>query len=434
MQRANPPVEGRYRDAVADLDGRQPARMVPDLDRISALCDLLDHPELTYPTVHVTGTNGKTSTARVAARILCGHGLAAGLYTSPHLHSVTERLALCEEAISQDEFAEGYEHLRPYLQEVDGRGERVTYFEALTALAYLWFADKPVDAAVFEVGMGGRWDATNLVRGEVAVLCPIGLDHPELGETVEEVAGEKAGIIKPEATAVVQQQRPEAMAVIEARAKGVGATVTLEDRDFGVEARDLAVGGQRLRIRGLHETYEELLLPLHGEHQACNAAAAVAASEALLGRALSADVLREALAGATSPGRMEVVTRHPLVVLDGAHNPDGAAALAEALAESFVWRRLHLVIGVLGGKDLRAIVDALAPRSDVAYACASTSPRALPAEEVAAACERAGVPATVHGSVARAVSAARAAAAEDDLILVSGSLYTVADARSLTLD
>jgi dihydrofolate synthase/folylpolyglutamate synthase len=423
-----------FRAAVADLDRRQPTRMVPGLDRIRAVSDLLDHPELTYPTVHVTGTNGKTTTARLAARILCGHGLAAGLYTSPHLHEVTERLALCEEPISREEFAEGYGHLRPYLEEVDRRGERVTYFETLTALAYLWFADKPVDAAVFEVGMGGEWDATNLIRGEVAVLCPIGLDHPELGSTVQEVAREKAGIVKPGATVIVREQRPEAVAVIDARAEEVGATVAREDQDFGVEARDLAVGGQRLRIRGLHGTYEELVLPIHGEHQARNAGASVAAAEALLGRALSDEALGQALAGAASPGRMEVVARHPLVVLDGAHNPDAAAALAEALAESFVWRRLHLVIGVLRDKDVGGIVDALASRADVAYACASASPRALTADQVAAACDRAGVPATVHGSVGDALFAARAAAADDDLIVVTGSLYTVAEARSLTLD
>ena len=423
-----------FRRAVADLDGRQPTRMVPDLDRIRALAELLDHPELTYPSVHVTGTNGKTTTARLAARILCAHGLAAGLYTSPHLDSVTERLALCEEPISEEEFAATYTHLQPFLEEVDRRGERVTYFETLTALAYLWFADKPVDAAVFEVGMGGEWDATNLVRGEVAVLCPIGLDHPELGSTVEQVAGEKAGIIKPGATVVVREQRPEAQALIEARAREVGATLAQEDRDFGVEARDLAVGGQRLRLRGLHGLYDGLLLPLLGEHQAHNAAAAVVAAEAMLGRALHDEPLGQALAGATSPGRMEVVARHPLVVLDGAHNPDGAAALAEAVGESCVWRRLHLVIGVLREKDVAGIVDALASRADVAYACASSSPRALDPDRVAAACDLAGVPAASYASVAEALAAARAAAGEDDLILVTGSLYTVADARSQTPD
>ncbi|MGH2684217.1 MAG: bifunctional folylpolyglutamate synthase/dihydrofolate synthase, partial [Actinomycetota bacterium] len=195
----------RFAEAEADLAARQPTRMVPDLDRIRAVADLLDHPERTYPSVHVTGTNGKTTTARMIGRILCAHGLAAGVYTSPHLASVTERLALCDDEISEREFGDTYEHLLPFLREVDGRSDQpVTYFETLTALAYLWFADKPVDAGVFEVGMGGEWDATNLIQTRVAVFCSVDLDHPELGSTVAEVAREKAGIIKEGATVVVQ--------------------------------------------------------------------------------------------------------------------------------------------------------------------------------------------------------------------------------------
>ncbi|HEX2029925.1 MAG TPA: Mur ligase family protein [Actinomycetota bacterium] len=420
----------RFDDAIAELDGRQPNRLVPDLDRIRGVADLLDHPERRYPAIHITGTNGKTSTARLAGRMLCSHGLATGVYTSPHLASVTERIALCDEPIAEPEFAETYAHLLPVLEEVEREAaDRVTYFETLTALAYLWFADKPVDAGVFEVGMGGTWDATNLVDGRVAVVCEIGLDHPQLGSTVEEVAREKSGIIKPGAVAVVQRQRPEAMAVLEARAAAVGAEVRLEGRDFAAADRELGVGGQRLRIEGLQGEYAGLLLPLHGEHQARNAACAVAACEALLGRDLSPDALLEALGGATSPGRMEVVKRHPLVVLDGAHNPDGAEALAAALGETFVWRRLHLVIGVLRDKDVDGIVGALASRADVGYATASSSDRALEAEAMAAACLRAGVPATPHRSVADALGAAEAAAGENDLIVVTGSLYTVADAR-----
>lgn len=419
----------RFAEALAELEGRGAGRMIPDLSRITALAELLGDPQHAYPTVHVAGTNGKTTTARLAARVLCAHGLSAGVYTSPHLASVRERLALCDAPIGEEEFAEAYDHLLPFLEEVDARGERVTYFEALAALAYLWFADKPVDVGVFEVGMGGTWDATNLIRSEVAVLCPVGLDHPELGSTVEEVAGEKAGILKPGSVAVVREQRPEALRVIEARAGEVGADLRVEGRDFGVRARDLAVGGQRLHLWGLHGEYEGVFLPLHGRHQASNAAAAAAAAEALLGRALSADALREALGGATSPGRMEVVSRHPMVVLDGAHNPDGAAALAEGMGEAFVWRRLLLVVGVLETKDAAGIVGALASRADSAFACASSHPRALPAEELAAVCRRAGVPAVACGGVTEALEAAERAADEDDVVLVTGSLYTVADAR-----
>jgi dihydrofolate synthase/folylpolyglutamate synthase len=424
----------RYAEAVADLDARQPSRMVPDLDRIRALTDLLDHPERTYPSIHVTGTNGKTTTARLIGRILCAQGLATGMYTSPHLHELTERLSLCDRDIPEDEFAETYAHLAPYLREVDGRGdERVTYFEALTALAYLWFADKPVDAAVFEVGMGGEWDATNVIDASVAVLCSIDLDHPELGSTVEQVAREKAGIIKAGATAVVQDPNPEALPSIEARAEEVGASLLLNGREFRLVDRRPAVGGQQIAVAGTRGVYGDLLVPLHGAHQALNAMSAIVAAEVFLGQQLDEDTLREALAGATSPGRLEVASRHPLVVLDGAHNPDAARALAEALPEAFVWRRLHLVIAVLEPKDVAGIVRALAPRTARAYAAANSNPRSRSAADLADACRAAGiVEVEEHSSVPAALEAARAAAADDDLILVTGSLYTVADARPPT--
>jgi dihydrofolate synthase / folylpolyglutamate synthase len=420
-----------FADAVADLDGRQPSRMVPDLDRISAVAELLDHPERTYPSVHVTGTNGKTTTARLIARILCAHGLATGVYTSPHLASVTERLSLCDEDIAEEDFAETYEHLRPYLQEVDPRGEeRVTYFETLTALAYLWFADKPVDAAVFEVGMGGEWDATNLIDAKVAVFCSIDVDHPELGSTVEEVAREKAGIIKPRATVVVQDTGPDALPAIESRAADAGATLLLRGRDYRLVERTPAVGGQRVTVAGSRAAYEGFVLPLFGAYQAENAATAVVSAEAFLGSALNEDALRIALEGATSPGRLEVVARHPLVVLDGAHNPDAARALSEALPEAFAWTRLHLVVGILETKDVAGIVAPLAPLADRAYTCANANPKSLPPDRMVAACHGAGIDdVEEHPTVAHALDAAIATAAEDDLILVTGSLYTVADAR-----
>ncbi|HET6771353.1 MAG TPA: folylpolyglutamate synthase/dihydrofolate synthase family protein [Actinomycetota bacterium] len=419
----------RFDEALSDLEGRQPERMVPDLDRIRALAELLDHPELTYRTIHVTGTNGKTTTARLAARILCAQGVRAGLYTSPHLASVTERLALCNEPIREQEFADVYAHLLPYLEEVDRRGERVTYFETLTALAYLWFADKPVEVGVFEVGMGGTWDATNLIRSEVAAICRIGLDHPELGSTVEEVATEKAGIIKSGSVAVIAEQRPEALAVIEARAAEVGADLRIEGRDFAVEDRRVAVGGQVVVVRGLHAAYPDLFVPLHGRHQAHNTAIAIASCEAVLRGPLTEASLRETLAVSTSPGRLEVVSRRPLVVLDGAHNPDGAAALATALGEEFVWQQLHLVIGVLETKDVDGIVEILAPRADAAYVCANGHPGSLPPERIAVACEKNGLPVRTFDSVASALDAAEDSARADDIILVTGSLYTVADAR-----
>jgi dihydrofolate synthase/folylpolyglutamate synthase len=425
----------RFADALAELDGRQPEHMPkPDLDRIRALADLLDAPQLTYPTVHVTGTNGKSTTARLVARLACAHGITTGLFTSPHLLSVTERLQLCEQPMTPGEFGQEYGHLVPFLRNVDERVGRVTYFEALTALAYLWFADKPVGLGVFEVGMGGTWDATNLVDGDVAVLCPVGLDHPELGSTVAEVAGEKAGIVKAGKVAVVREQPPEALEVIEARAREVGARVLLEDRDWGLETRAPGVGGQALTVRGLHAPYEDLALPLFGAFASHNAAAAVVATEALLERALDEDAVHEALLGATSPGRLEVVGRHPLIVLDGAHNPAAAEALVAALPEAFSWSRLHLVIAVFSNKDLEGIVDRLAPLADAGYAATTTSERARPTDEIASALSARGVATQGYPDVPAALAAARAAAAPDDLILVTGSLYTVADARRALLE
>ncbi|MGH2573659.1 MAG: bifunctional folylpolyglutamate synthase/dihydrofolate synthase [Actinomycetota bacterium] len=419
----------RFAEALADLEARQPERIVPDLDRIIALTELLDHPEQAYPTIHVAGTNGKTTTTRLIGRILCAHGLSAGVYTSPHLHSVTERLALCEEAIPEEEFAEAYDHLRPYLEEVDRNGERVTYFETLTALAFLWFTEKPVDAGVFEVGMGGRWDATNVVRSQVAVICSIDLDHPELGSTIEEVAREKAAIIKEGSTVVVQDTGPAEMAAVRERAAEVGAPVMVLGQDFRIPARGAAVGGQQFGVSGIHGRYGDLFLPLHGAHQATNVATAIAASESFMGRALSGEAVREALAGATAPGRLEVVSRKPLVVMDGAHNPEAAGALAASLGEAFVWRRLHLVLGILSTKDVDGVVEPLGSRSDHAYTCANSNPASFPPEAVAEACRRAGLDATPYPTVDEALDAAVAAATEEDLILVTGSLYTVADAR-----
>ncbi|HEY7659988.1 MAG TPA: Mur ligase family protein [Actinomycetota bacterium] len=420
----------RFADAVAELDARQPEHQPkPDLERIRALVDLLDEPQLRYPTIHVTGTNGKTTTTRLVGALACEHGIRAGTFTSPHLDSVTERFQVCGGPIGPDEFGDAYGHLVPYLRTVDERAGTVTYFEALTAAAFLWFADKPVDLAVVEVGMGGTWDATNVVAGDVAVICPIGLDHPELGSTLAEVAGEKAGIVKQGKVAVVRTQAPEALDVLERRCEEQIATLLLEDREWALEARMPAVGGQAISVRGLHGSYEDLVLSLFGEHAARNAAAAVVALEALLERGLDEQAVRAALGSTTSPGRMEVVARHPLIVLDGAHNPAGAEALAAALPETFVGDRLHLVVAVFSTKDLDGIVERLAPITDAVYAATTDSVRARPADEVAAAFGPYDLATQVFPDVPAALQAARAAAAPEDIILVTGSLYTVADAR-----
>jgi dihydrofolate synthase/folylpolyglutamate synthase len=396
------------------------------------LADLLDQPQLTYPTVHVTGTNGKTTTTRLVTALACAHGLVTGTFVSPHVVSVLERISICGESITAEEFAEEYEHLVPFFQRVDGLGRDVSYFEALTALAYVWFADKPVGLGAFEVGMGGTWDATNLIRGDVAVLCPVGLDHKELGSTVAQVATEKAGIIKEGKVAVVREQRPDALAVIEARCEQTGATLLLEGRGFELEGRTRGVGGQAITMRGLHGRYENLFLPLFGEQLARNTGAAIVACEALLDRALDDGSVRAALEKVTSPGRMEVVGRRPLVLLDGAHNPDAAEALAAALADAFTWARLHLVMAMFADKDVEAVTGIVGPLADRAYVCVNSNPRSATTERVAAALEAVGTQdVETHPSVAEAVQAAMEAADPVDLVLVTGSFYTVADARPL---
>jgi len=421
-----------FRDALQDLDSRQPESMPgPSLERIERIVQLLDDPQLSYPSIHITGTNGKTTTARLVTRLACAHGLPIGTFISPHLESVTERLSVCGDEITEEEFAQEYTRLAPYLEAVDGFGQPVTYFEVLTALAYLWFADKPVSLGAFEVGMGGTWDATNLIRGDVAVICPIGLDHVQiLGRTVPEIAREKAGIIKEGRTAVVRSQPEEALAMIRHRVEEIGAILLLEDEDFGLEGRTQAVGGQSITVQGQHAAYQDLFLPLFGEPAARNAAAAVVAMEALLSRALDGKAVRAALLAASSSGRMEVAARHPTVILDGAHNPEAMVAVAATLRESFRWSRLHTVVAMFEDKDVEQTLAYLGPVADFGYAATTGSGRAAPVARVAVALREAGVePVEEHPTVAEALAAARAAATQDDLILVTGSFYTVGEAR-----
>jgi dihydrofolate synthase/folylpolyglutamate synthase len=422
----------RFDDAVARLDARQPEHMPgPSLDRIRLLADYLDDPQLTYPTIHVTGTNGKTTAARVVASVACAEGVGAGVFTSPHLLSVTERFSVCGEEITLQEFADEWAHLEPYLELVDAAGHgEVTYFEAVTALAYLWFADKPVGLGVFEVGMGGSWDATNLVAGDVAVITPIGMDHvAELGPTLADIAGEKAGILKPGKTGVIRAQDAEAALVLARRADEVGAHLLHEGVDWEVEERLQAVGGQSFGLRGARGTYEDLFLPMFGDYAVHNAAAGIVAFEVLTGQALDEDTLREGLAAVRSPGRLEVLGREPLLLLDGAHNPAGAEALAEALPSSFTWERLRVVLAVSANKDVAGVVGPLASLADVVYATRNESVRSAEPDVIAAAAREAGAQVRVESSVGAAIDAARAEAGEADAIVVTGSLFTVADAK-----
>ncbi len=422
----------RFPDALAQLEARQPEHMPgPSLDRIREVVKYLDHPELTYPTIHVTGTNGKTTAARAAASVACATGVTTGLFTSPHLTAITERFSVCGVDMTTAEFGEEWEHLAPFLALVDGAGHGdVTYFEAVTALAYLWFADKPVGLGVFEVGMGGSWDATNLVAGDVAVVCPVGMDHvAELGPTLGDIAGEKAGIIKEGKLAIVRDQEPEAAAVLDRRAADVGATLLREREDWEVDRRAVAVGGQAFILRGLHATYEELFVPMFGAFAVHNAAAGAVAVEALTGQALDVDALHEGLAATKVPGRVEVVSRSPLLILDGAHNPAGAEALAEAIAEFFTWDRLHLVVAVSANKDIAGLLGPLAELADVAYPTSNDSARSADELAVAKVLAEAGVTVRVADSVAAGIAEAQGVADSGDLILVTGSLFTVADAH-----
>jgi len=440
-----------YDDAVEALYARMPTRMGPSLDRINRLAELLDHPERTAPAIHLTGTNGKTSTARMVASLLAAFGVGAGVYTSPHLQDVRERVATATRLISPEEFAETWAYLEPFLAEVDRASEQpVTFYEALTALAFTWFAELPVDAQVVEVGMGGTWDATNLVHGKVAIVNRVALDHPELGDTPAAVATEKAGIIKRGATVVSQEQDDDVLAVIAERAARQEARLLVAGPDFGVERRRQAVGGQLLDLRTPSGVVPDVLVPLHGRHQADNAAGALVAVEAFLGahegswgpgtdaptserRLLDPGTVRVGFAAVTSPGRLEVVSRQPLVLLDGAHNPAGARALAAALLEEFVVDRRTLVVACLADKDLRGILEGLAPATGRLVVTTNRSPRAAPAERLRKEAEALGLRAEVAPDVASAVQRAIDGAGETEAVVVTGSLYTVGEARELLL-
>ncbi|MEX0835812.1 MAG: folylpolyglutamate synthase/dihydrofolate synthase family protein, partial [Nitriliruptor sp.] len=423
--------------AVAALSARGPGRMLPDLDRITALLDVLGSPQLAYPTVHVTGTNGKGSIVRMVGALCSAAGLSAGTYTSPHLQSVRERLSLAGRPIGTARFAELHAEVDALARLIDDqRDDRVTYFELLTAMAFAWFADVPVDVGVIEVGMGGRWDATNLVRGDVAVLGEVDVDHPQLGGTPAEVASEKVGIIKPGSIVVNAEQTGEVQALVEAAVADNDATLVQFGRDVTVVDRRVAIGGQLVSLRVGDRVIDEILLPLHGAHQARNAALALGAFSALTGAAfdeMDDDVVRHGLEAAQVPGRLEVVHRDPTVLLDGAHNPHGARAAALALAEAFEFRELVLVAGCLDDKDVTGILRELRDVASHVILTTSPSPRAAPLERITAVAEELwrdrNVVVDAVASLDDALTRAESLAGEGDGILVAGSLTTVGAAR-----
>jgi dihydrofolate synthase/folylpolyglutamate synthase len=424
-------------DALAWLDSHQnlermladTSRPPPELARMHRLMHILGDPEDSYPVIHVTGTNGKTSTARAVTTLLMAKGLSVGTFTSPHLEAVNERLMVNGEAVSDRELADLLSDLA-LLEQMLGTGERPTWFELLAAAAFRWFAERPVDAGVIEVGLGGRWDATNVATAQVAVVTNVGLDHVEfLGPTLADVAGEKAGIVKPGTTLVLSETRPDLVPIFEAEGP---ERLLLRDRDFEVMSNDVAVGGRLISLRTPAGEYYDVFLSLHGRHQAYNFLDAVVAVEEFFGAPIEADVLAEAAAKVRSPGRLEIVARRPVVVLDGAKNIPGAEAMAAAIDEEFGdFGSRVMVVGMLRGKDPGEMLQALgAAKARYVVTCPPPSPRAQPADVVAKAAMVLGIEAEPTASVADALDRARELAAADDLIIVTGSLYVVGAARA----
>ena len=423
----------RYEHAIRALFDRRPEIMLPGLRRIEALCYSLGEPQRAFDAIHLTGTNGKTSTARMITALLTATGERVGTYTSPHLQDVRERFRVDGAPMAVEELLAGLDALGPHSERVeDATGEMVTFFEASTALCLWAFARARVDTGVVEVGMGGRWDATNVVDGRVAVIGRVTLDHPQLGSTVEEVAWEKAGIIADGATVISANLDAGPAGVIAEEAARQGATIRLLGRDFGVAERQATPGGQRVTLRGLDGNAFTADLPLHGAHQADNAACALAAVQAYCDEALDPAVVRAAFATVRSPGRLELFDHGGVpVLLDGAHNPAAAATLADALRELHGDRRRVLVLGILTDKDIAAMVRALSTAGDEVVVTAPDNPRAATAAYLRDVCAAQGVHvAGIAGDVAQALDLATARAGADGMVVVTGSLYTVGEARA----
>jgi len=464
-------IVDRLREVELEIGSRRAEHQIdPTLDRVTALVSLLGDPHRAFPIVHITGTNGKTSTARMIEALLRERGLRTGRFTSPHLVSMRERISIDGQPLSAERFIELYEEVSPYVQLVDEQQPaKLSFFEVLTGMMFAAFADAPVDVAVIEVGMGGRWDATNVGDGAVAVIMPIAMDHMQyLGDTIEEIATEKAGIIKPGAVAVIAQQPVAAAEILLQRAALAGATVAREGFEFGVLTRELAVGGQQLVLKGLRDTYGEIFLPLFGGHQASNAACALAAVEAFagvsetttnedgstitLGPGLSAeglnpDLVRAGFAKATSPGRLDILRRSPTVIADAGHNPAGVAVTVQALTESFNFDKVIGVVAIMEDKDVAGVLDELEPVLSEIVVTTNSSPRGMPAEELAELARDIFGEDRVHvvPRLDEAIEAAVALADESDAalagaaggglgttaVLVTGSVVTAGDAQLL---
>ena len=426
------------------LQSRWPeSRLEPSLDRIRAFTELLGDPQRAYPVIHLTGTNGKTSTSRMIDTLLRALDLRTGRFTSPHLERINERITIDGEPLTDEEFVGAFNDVAPYTHLVDAaQPHPLSFFETIVAMAYAAFADAPADVAIVEVGMGGAWDATNVADGTVAVVTPIGVDHAVyLGSSAEEIALEKAGIIKPGATAVLAEQLPGPAEVLLRRCAEVEAVAVREGLEFGVVSRVPAVGGQLLTLKGLNGQYDDVFLPLYGSHQAQNAVTALAAVEAFLGgEPLDAELVRDAFSRATSPGRLEIIRRSPMILLDAAHNPHGAEASATALEDSFAFSPLIGVIGVMADKEYEGVLAAFEPHLAHVVVTQNSTARALPATELAVVAREVfgGDRVTVAPRLADAIDeatglaeAGTGASIGSGAVLVTGSVVTVGEARAM---
>lgn len=433
-------------EVYAHIISRAPEHDIdPTLDRVVEVLDLLGNPHQAYRVIHVAGTNGKSSTSRMIDSLIREHGLRTGRFTSPHLTSVTERISVDGEPISDERFVEVWQDVAPYVHMVDAKNTaegrpRLSFFEVLTVMAFAAFADAPIDVAIIEVGLGGLWDCTNVANGEVAVITPIALDHERfLGTTIKEVATQKAGIIKPDATVVISQQKDDALEVLLAAAAAKDDHVVRDGDQFEVLDRHVAVGGQMLTLRTTGGIYSELYLPLHGRHQAHNALVALAAAEALLtgGRALSGEIVEAAFAQITSPGRLELVRTSPTILVDGAHNPAGAEALADALDEVFALNRLVGVVGQMADKDVESFLSILEPVFSEIVVTTPISDRAMDIEALTELAVEVFGEDRVHradrldDAIDQAATLAESGGDSNSGVVITGSLITVAQARIL---
>jgi dihydrofolate synthase/folylpolyglutamate synthase len=418
-------------------------RINPTLERIALLADLLGSPQLSYPTIHIAGTNGKTTTTRLIDSLCFELGLRTGRFTSPHLESYLERISINGEPISEAAMITTYEDVAPYFQLVDERmSHRLSFFEAITGLSFVAFAEHPVDVGIFECGMGGEWDSTNVINAKVSVVTPIGLDHTQyLGDTLTAIAATKSGIIKPGSFAVLARQELDPAQVLMRKCAEVEAIPIREGVEYQVSNRSLAVGGQLISIRGVYGDYEELFLPLHGEHQASNAATALAAVEVFAGeKKLDEELVRAAFAKASSPGRCEIVHRSPTVIIDAAHNPHGAMSLRKTIENEFDFDSVIGIVAPMGDKDLDGILEEFEAIMTTVIITKNSSHRAAPIDELAAQAreifggERVLTKDSLESAIDAAITEAKFEVEMNErscTVLIAGSVISAGEARAL---